>query len=210
MIIKLQPKLESTKVMPCFKKASFQGTVQNIFSCEDSETSIVSHVMDRVKLSYEGIPGDTHSGLNRPACSRFPYLYKEGVEIRNTRQLTLVSSEELAEIAAGLELDALPAGWLGANIELSGIPGLTLLPPSSRLVFSSKATIVVDLENRPCVYPAKIIDSHHPGKGRKFIKTARNKRGITAWVEREGMIEPGDSVEVFFPTQARHPYIKER
>ena len=193
--------------MPCFNKAPFQGIVQNIFSCEDSELSIVSHVIDRVYLGYEGIPGDTHSGLTRAACSRFPYLYKKGVEIRNTRQLTIVSSEELAEIGEGLELDHLPAGWLGANIELSGIPSLTLLPPSSRLVFSSKATIVVDIENRPCVYPAKIIDSYHPGKGRKFIKAAKHKRGITAWVEREGLIEPGDSVEVFFPDQAPHPLL---
>jgi hypothetical protein len=193
--------------MPCFYKAPFQGIVQNIFNCEDSSASIVSHVIDRVDLSFEGFPGDTHSGLTRAACSRFPYLYKEGVEIRNSRQLTLISTEELAEIAAGLELDLLPAGWLGANIELSGIPSLTLLPPSSRLVFNNKATIVVDIENRPCVYPAKIIDSFHPGKGRKFIKTAKHKRGITAWVEREGLIEPGDSVEVFVPDQTRHPLL---
>lgn len=193
--------------MPSFYKAPFQGTVQNIFSCVDSTTSIVSEVIDRVNLSYEGIPDDTHSGLTRAACTRFPYLYKKGVEIRNTRQLSIISSEELAEIAAGLELDVLPAGWLGANIELSGIPSLTLLPPSSRLVFSSKATIVVDIENRPCVYPAKIIDSYYPGKGKKFIKTAKNKRGITAWVEREGLIEPGDSVEVFVPDQPSHPLL---
>lgn len=191
--------------MPCFQKASFQGVIQNLFSCEDSNASIVSHAIDRVDLSYEGFPGDTHSGLTRAACSRFPYLYEKGVEIRNTRQLTIVSSEELVEIATGLKMDFLPAGWLGANIELSGIPSLTLLPPSSRLVFSSKATIVVDIENWPCVYPAKIIDSFHPGKGRKFIKTAKNKRGFTAWVEREGPIEPGDSVEVFVPDQASHP-----
>lgn len=193
--------------MPCFYKAPFQGTVQKLFSCEDSKASIVSELIDRANLSYEGVPGDTHSGLTRAACSRFPYLYKEGVEIRNTRQLSIVSLEELAEIAEGLELDLLPAGWLGANIELSGIPSLTLLPPSSRLVFSSKATIVVDIENRPCVYPAKIIEGFHPGKGRKFFKTAKHKRGITAWVEREGLIKPGDNVEVFVPDQARHPLL---
>jgi len=193
--------------MPSFYKAPFQGIVQNIFSCVDSTTSIVSEVIDRVDLSYEGFPGDTHRGLTRAACSRFPYLYKKGVEIRNARQLSIISSEELAEIAEGLEIDALPAGWLGANIELLGIPSLTLLPPASRLVFSSNATIVVDIENMPCVYPAKIIDSFHPGKGRKFIKTAKHKRGITAWVEREGLIEAGDSVEVFVPDQARHPLL---
>lgn len=189
----------------CFEKIAFQGTVRNLLSCEDSEATIVSQSIDMVELGFEGFPGDTHSGLTRAACVRFPNLYKEGTVIRNTRQLTIVSSEELAEIAKGLEIEHLPAGWLGANIELSGIPSLTLLPPSTRLVFSSKATIVVDIENRPCIYPAKIIDTHHSGKGRKFIKNARQKRGITAWVEREGSIETGDSVEVFFPQQAAHP-----
>ena len=189
----------------CFEKISCQGRVETLLSCADSEASIVSHTIDRVELSFAGFPGDTHSGLTREACTRFPNLYKKGTVIRNTRQLTIVSSEELAEIAMGLDIDQLPAGWLGANIELSGIPSLTLLPPSTRLVFSSKATIVVDIENRPCIYPAKIIDSHHPEKGRKFIKNARHKRGITAWVEREGVIEPGGSVEVFFPQQAAHP-----
>lgn len=189
----------------CFERISCQGRVQNLFSCEDSNVSIVSHVIDRVELSFEGFPGDTHSGLTRVACTRFPNLYKAGSVIRNSRQLTIVSSQELAEIATGLDIDYLPGGWLGANIELSGIPGLTLLPPSTRLVFSGKATIVVDIENWPCIYPAQIIDSFHSGKGRGFIKNARHKRGVTAWVEREGLIQLGDNVDVFFPQQAAHP-----
>lgn len=189
----------------CFEKISCQGRVENLLSCEDSIASIVSHSINRIDLSFAGFPGDTHSGLTRVACTRFPNLYKEGTVIRNTRQLSIVSSEELAEIAKGIEIDDLPAAWLGANIELSGIPSLTLLPPSTRLVFSSRATIVVDIENRPCIYPARIIDDFHAGKGKKFIKNARHRRGITAWVEREGSIKSGDSVEVFFPQQSAHP-----
>lgn len=191
--------------MKSFVKMPFQGKVESLLTCEDSSQSIVSQSADRIEASLAGIPGDTHSGITRAACTRYPYLYETGAEIRNSRQLTVLSSEELAEIAAGLEIDELPAGWLGANIELSGIPSLTLLPPSTRLVFSSKATLVVDLENRPCIYPAKVIEGHHPKKGRRFIKQALHRRGITAWVEREGAIECGDSVEVFFPEQHRHP-----
>lgn len=179
--------------------------MRGLLSCADSSQSIVSIPLERVDAGFAGFPGDTHSGLTRAACTRFPYLYEEGAEIRNSRQLTIVSSEELYEIAAGLEIDELPAAWLGANIELCGIPSLSLLPPSTRLVFASKATLVVDLENRPCIYPAKVIDSHHPGKGRRFIRQAMHKRGITAWVEREGVIECGDLVEVYFPEQFPHP-----
>lgn len=183
----------------------YPGEVRTLLSCEDSSASIVSEALEHVELTFGGIPGDTHYGLTRSACTRFPYLYAEGTEVRNTRQLTLVSSEELAEIAEAMQIERVLPGWLGANVEVSGIPGLTLLPPSSRLVFSSGATIVVDIENRPCAYPAQVIDGHFPGKGRRFIRAAMHRRGLTAWVEREGSISPGDGIEVFFPDQAIHP-----
>lgn len=188
-----------------YRKMPWTGKVVALLACEDSASSIVSESLERIELGYAGIPGDTHSGLTRPACVRFPELYAEGTEIRNTRQLTLVSSEELAAIATTMDIEQVLPGWLGANIELAGIPSLTLLPPSSRLVFTSGATLVVDIENRPCAYPAQVIDQHYPGKGRRFIKAAMHRRGLTAWVEREGRITPGDSLCVFFPDQAAHP-----
>jgi len=183
----------------------YAGEVRTLLSCENSSKSIVSEVLERVELTFAGIAGDTHGGLTRSACTRFPYLYAEGTPLRNTRQLTLVSSEELAEIASAMEIERVLPAWLGANIEVAGIPRLTLLPPSSRLVFSGGATIVVDIENRPCAFPAQVIDGHFPGKGRRFIRAAMHRRGLTAWVEREGEIAPGDSVSVFFPDQAPHP-----
>ena len=188
-----------------YRKMPWTGRVVALLGCEDSTKSIVSEALDRVGLTYAGIPDDTHAGLTRSACTRFPELYAEGVEIRNTRQLTLVSSEELAQIAAAMEIDEVRPGWLGANLEVSGIPALTLLPPSTRLVFASGATLVVDIENRPCAYPALVIDEHYPGKGRRFIRAAKQRRGFTAWVEREGDVAPGDAVDVFFPDQAPHP-----
>jgi len=195
--------------MKNFSQMPFQGTVRALLTCADSTQSIESIPVDQVEATYAGFPGDTHSGLTRAACTRFPYLYAEGTEIKNTRQLTVIGSEELAEIASALDIETLQPGWLGANIELEGIPSLTLLPPGSRLVFSSKATLVVDIENRPCVYPAQIIDQHYPGKGRKFVKQAMHRRGITAWVEREGSMQCGDTVDVFFPEQPLHPLQKQ-
>ena len=191
--------------MQNFRHMPFQGVIRSLLTCEDSSQSIVSKPLNSVFATLEGFPQDTHSGLTRKACTRFPYLYPEGTLISNSRQLTIVSTEEMNEIGNDMDIDELQPAWLGANIELEGIPSLTLLPPSTRLVFSSKATLVVDLENRPCIYPAQIIDQHYPGKGRKFIKKAMHKRGVTAWVEREGSLQCGDSVEVFFPQQALHP-----
>ncbi len=188
-----------------YREMPWEGVVKTLLACADSSESIVSEALPRLDLTFAGIEGDTHAGLTRSACSRFPYLYAKGTELRNTRQLTLVSSEELGEIAAAMEIENLEPGWLGANIEVEGIPQLTLLPPSSRLVFASGATIVVDIENRPCAYPAQVIDGHYPGKGRKFIRAAMHRRGLTAWVEREGSVAPGDNIRVFFPDQSPHP-----
>lgn len=194
--------------MAGLKKSDLAGRVEEVLWCRDSEASIVSETLDRAFVSLAGLPKDTHAGLTRPACVRVKQLYPEGTEIRNSRQLTLVSREELDAIAAAMGLDGLLPAWLGANLMLSGIPQLTLLPPSSRLQFPSGLTLVVDLENGPCIYPARVIDEHHPGRGSRFVKHALHRRGITAWVEREGEVGPGDSVEVHVPNQAPHPALQ--
>jgi len=91
--------------------------------------------------------------------------------------------------------------WVGANMVTSGIADLTLLPPSSRMQFPSGATIVVDMENEPCRYPAEIIANHNPGQKVGFVKAAKHKRGITAWVEREGLVRLGDQITIWIPPQ---------
>jgi hypothetical protein len=109
-------------------------------------------------------------------------------------------------IAADMGLEGFDPGWLGASMVLSGIPDFTLIPPSSRLQFASGATLTVDLENRPCVLPAAEINKFHPGKGKKFKPAAAQRRGITAWVEREGTIAIGDEVRLHIPDQPRWPH----
>ena len=200
--------------MAVLEKTDLTGVVEEILFCRDSVASIVSEDASvnaegetgEVFVSLEGLPGDTHAGLTRPSCVRVKELYPEGTEIRNTRQITVVSQEEMATIADKLGIDTLPPAWLGANLMLSGIPHLTLLPPSSRLQFSSGLTLVVDLENMPCIFPARVIDEYHPGKGSKFVTKAKHLRGFTAWVERPGTVKPGDTVAVHVPGQAPYPH----
>ena len=67
------------------------------------------------------------------------------------------------------------------------------------MIFEGGASLVVDLENSPCKYPGEIIERHHPGFGAKFAKAAVGRRGVTAWVEREGRIETGDAIRVYVP-----------
>jgi hypothetical protein len=189
------------------KKLDQTGVVKTLLLCSDNSLSIESDSIAQIEVGFEGFPREVHSGLTRKACSRFPYLYPPGTEIRNTRQLTLISSEELSDIARDMDIDQILPGWLGANLEISGIPNLTLLPPSTRLVFESNLTLVVDLENRPCAHPAMIINQHYPDQGRRFVAHALNRRGVTAWVEREGRLSVGDKVEIFIPAQKPYPNI---
>ena len=65
----------------------------------------------------------------------------------------------------------------------------------------SGATLVIDMENQPCQYPAREIEADHPGYGKGFLPAARERRGVTAWVERPGAVAVGDTVALFVPTQ---------
>lgn len=182
-----------------------RGQVAAVLINSDLDTSLVSRRVERVKVAYGGFEGEAHGGLTRASCSRVKLQYQPGTEIRNTRQISILSREELDQVAENMEVDRLEPEWVGANLLLSGIPHLTLLPPSSRLLFSGGASLVVDMENGPCKYPGEIIEEHFPGRGKFFPKAAHHLRGVTAWVEREGEISAGDEVVLHVPDQPAHP-----
>ena len=98
-------------------------------------------------------------------------------------------------------LDTLDPARLGASIVIEGIDDLSHLPPSSRLQAPSGATLVVDMQNRPCILPARSIDTVHPGYGKAFKPAAEGRRGVTAWVQREGRIALGDRLTLHVPDQ---------
>jgi hypothetical protein len=154
-------------------------------------------------LSYAGFDGEVHAGLTRPSCSRVLALYPRGTEIRNSRQLSLVSEEEMRAVAEELGLDGFDYGWVGASVVVSGIADFTHIPPSSRLK-SERAggpTLVVDMENAPCIQPARTIEKARPGHGKAFKAAAAGRRGVTAWVEREGTLQVGDRLRLYVPSQ---------
>ena len=84
---------------------------------------------------------------------------------------------------------------------LDGIPDFSHIPPGSRLQSDSGATLVVNLNNRPCTIPSRAIEAAHPGYGAKFKPAANGLRGIVAWVEREGPLHLGDTVRLHIPDQ---------
>lgn len=188
--------------MPCLTESPHQGTVTWIGTVPDrSGTPIRATPAQTATADFAGLAGEAHAGLTRPACIRVRMLHDKGTEIRNTRQLSILSVEENGQIAAALGLEKLDPAWLGASLELRGIPDLSHLPPGSRLQNDDGLTITVDLENGPCNWPGVEIDADRPGHGKGFKRAAENRRGVTAWIERPGSVSIGDVFRLFVPTQ---------
>jgi hypothetical protein len=183
-------------------KNQVTGTVmQTYLSCY--QDSIVSIPQDCLEITLDGVVGDKHYGATKSSDSRTPY-YPRGTTIRNYRQLAIVSIEELEEISQRLKISEIEADWLGSNLLVTGIPRLTLLPPSTRLFFPNDTVLVVNSENNPCKLAAQVIQSHYPdvtGLTAAFPKEAIHLRGVVAWVERAGKISPSDEIAARIPNQ---------
>ncbi len=184
----------------------FRGEVTEILSRGSRETGFEKTSTGHMRLTFAGPEGDCHTGLTRKSDSRTLPLYKRDIDIRNVRQVTLLAVEELADIADRLKIPAIDPSWFGANIVVKSVPDFTLLPPSTRLQFPSGATLVVDMENYPCSQIAKVVERHHPGTQFNVVKAAMHKRGVTAWVEREGEIHTGDSIKIVTPPNRLYPH----
>lgn len=187
--------------MTILQPTNIIGLVEALLVGAKRSAGLEKSPIGSVRVSFEGFEGDCHAGLTRPADVRVGKQYSKATPIRNTRQVSILSLEELTLIAQAMGLGEIKPEWVGANLVVSGIPQLTLLPGSTRLIFSGGASIVVDGENAPCRYPAEVIESHHRGHGAKFIDAAKQRRGVVGWVEKEGFIRLGDSIKVHLPPQ---------
>lgn len=181
-----------------------KGKVANVLAAKG--TDFISEAVDELVLNYRGIDGDFHAGLTRASGAREPW-YTRGTEMRNERQISILSVEELAEIAPGMGLDELKPEWIGANLVLEGIPNLSYLPPRSLLFFDGGVTLRVDGYNAPCRLAGGSIATHVGAVGDgenardtdmalSFKDAAKMKRGLVAWVECEGVIKPGEDFTV--------------
>ena len=189
--------------MPALIATNHTAKVVWLGQVADRSTSLCSAPVTAVDARFSGPAGESHSGLTRPSCGRVKTQYPLGTDIRNTRQFSIVSSEELAEIADKMGVVTVAPEWLGASMVVAGLPDFTHIPPSSRLQGPSGATLTIDMLNRPCHLPAKVIDLAIDGAGAKFKQAAVGRRGVTAWVEREGRIAVNDQLTLHVPGQ-RH------
>ena len=186
--------------MPAIIDGGYAGEVLWLGYVPDGP-DLPSHPVDAVDMGFHGVTGEKHGGDTRASCSRVTMLYPRGTTVRNVRQLSIISQEELDAIAEAIDLDHLDPSLLGASIVIRGIPDFTHVPPASRLVGPSGLTLTIDMENRPCIYPGKEIEARHSGHGAAFKSAAKDRRGVTAWVERPGALQLGDALKLFIPSQ---------
>jgi MOSC domain-containing protein YiiM len=164
--------------------------------------SLISTPQEVVQADFTGFLGDRHAGITQRSDAHTP-LYPRGTEIRNYRQVSIVSLEELSEVSVRLGVPKILPEWLGANIAIRGVPNLSLLPPNTRLFFTGGAVLVVQAENQPCKHPGKVIQDQYEREGLQelFPKAAIHLRGLVACVEKPGTIRQGEPVQVEVPVQ---------
>lgn len=187
--------------MAALVSTACSGVITWLGMVPDREAALQSVPQDRLVAGFEGPEGEAHGGLTRASCSRVLAQYPRGTTIRNVRQFTIVSAEELAATAERMGLAALDPSLIGATMVISGLPDFTHVPPSSRLQGEGGATLVVDMENQACQLPAKPIEGAHTGFGARYKAAATGRRGVTAWVEREGVFTLGERITLHIPGQ---------
>ena len=162
-----------------------------------------SEMVPELALDLEGIAGNRHSGWTRRADARVPYLPR-GTTIRNERQLSIVSIEDLADTARKLGVPAIDPRWVGANIVVSAIPHLSYLPRGTHLMLPGKVILIVTDQNAPCTLAGEAIAYHVPDRPEiklQFPVAAQGLRGVVATVEHGGSIAAGMMVEARVPAQ---------
>jgi hypothetical protein len=181
----------------------FQARVENVLAARGDD--FISIPVEALELGFDGIAGDFHTGLTRRSGGREPW-YPRGTEMRNERQVSIVAADEMAMAAIDMGIDRIEPEWVGANLVLSGIPSLSMLPPRTLLFFENGVTLKVDGQNAPCRLAGGAIAGNFPDHdpitlALSFKDAAKRRRGLVAWVEKPGTVATGEAVRVQVPEQ---------
>ncbi|HSM24909.1 MAG TPA: hypothetical protein VK856_08615 [Anaerolineaceae bacterium] len=178
-----------------------QGKVKGIYISNKEDSFSVP--VNSASFTFEGMVGDKHASINTMLRTKHPE-FKQKIEVRNTRQISLMSVEELSLIAEDIGIPEIKAEWLTTNLLISGIPHLSQLPPGTRFYFDGGLILYNEGQNFPCKTAGNIILEKYPhieGIQHQFIKSALDKRGLIGWVEHPKVLHVGSSVEVDLPPE---------
>lgn len=123
--------------------------------------------------------------------------FKRGTPIVNLRQLSIVSHEEMQDVATRLGIPTIDPGWIAANISIEGAGPVTQLPRGTIIRFASGASCYITELNTPCTFAGRLMNAKADVACDpiKFVKAARGRRGVMAMVYSEGEVAVGDAVE---------------
>ncbi|MEP3435594.1 MAG: MOSC domain-containing protein [Hoeflea sp.] len=195
-------------VLPEIKPARrIKGHVSAVLAAlgGDFPTQDVAHLT----MGFDGIEGDYHAGPTRKSGGREPW-YPRGTEMRNERQISIVAADELALAAAQMGIDRIDPEWIGANLVIDGIALVSMLPPRTQLFFEGGVTLRIDGDNGPCLIAGASIAKNFPEMDETslalgFVKAAKRRRGVVAWVEKPGVINKGEAVTAHIWEQWIYP-----
>lgn len=194
------PVEESPDIVPVQKLAA---KVVGVYVVPEGNR-VESVAVPSLRLDFEGPAGDRHFGFTRHSTSREPW-YPRGTVISNTRQVSVLSVEEMTEVAERMGLGELKAEWIGGNILMEGVPRLSFLPVGTRLFFpDGGAALMVTEQNGPCRIAGNAIAAHFPDRPElelAFPKQAKRMRGLLATVELPGTVTAGVAVDIRVPEQ---------
>ncbi|MFC1975013.1 MOSC domain-containing protein [Chloroflexota bacterium] len=163
--------------------SSGRGSVVAV--CQNAEPGLPKLVVDAVQfIENYGIAGDYHAGR----FVRHRYLAKKDPSQPNLRQVLLVDTSILAEIA-GQDIHLEP-GMLGENIILDGIAVMTLAI-GTQLEIGEALLEVTEVRN-PCYQ----LNEMHPRLLKAVVKKVdgqvRRNAGMMARILTGGRVRPGD------------------
>ncbi len=185
-------------------KKTLHGKIKQVLVTPVKDHFVTTPVQE-VNTTFEGFPKDRHAGNTRKSGGREKAQYKLGTIIRNNRQWSALSEEELKMIAEKMGINEVKAQWVGANIIFEGIPNFSKLPPLSHILINPSSPdfvcLVVFEENGPCQHPNKIIAQETKDQKWKstFMVAAKGLRGTVGWIDKPGRIRVGDEVKVLIP-----------
>lgn len=179
----------------------------------DGPAYLQSTTVDRLSCDIEGLRGDRHYGHALQSGGRQKRLYKRDTAIRNTRQWTAISTDELSAVQQNLTLSQkLLPNHIGFNCQIDGLGPITQLPPLTHLVFSAQSVFtpgraddvvwVVYAEVLPCKIAGSAVADQfqQPALATAFPKAAMGLRGCTGYVDKGGTIKNGWYVHQLTPT----------
>jgi hypothetical protein len=195
-------------VLPEIRPARrIKGTVSTVLAALGGD--FPTQDVTSLTMGFDGVEGDYHAGPTRKSGGREPW-YPRGTEMRNERQLSIVAADELAVAAAQMGIDRIEPAWIGANLVIDGIPLLSMLPPRTQLFFEGGVTLRIDGDNAPCRIAGASIAKNFPDLDETslalgFVKAAKRRRGVVAWVEKPGVIRNGEAVTAHIWEQWIYP-----